>query len=520
MPTPPLHGLDLALAWRRTKLDHDGRVFVHHARECDWVEEDLDGWLNDLASDFAAGFDAQDAPICEVPKPGGSARIGRILSLRDEVAYNALVGAAYPAIYATLRPYQGEPDVAYPLAAPGVPAWTRRGVGVWSQWRQRSIQKLDAGATWMVDADIAGFYNNIDLRVLASDLRAMGVPEDVCQVLIKSLKRWSGPNGRGIPQGYTASDILAKVYLHAIDVALQRAGFDSLRYVDDFRIFSPSRQDARRALLLLTEKLEERTLTLQSSKTLVQSADRARVGIEGVTQTIQAVQRRLAQDTLLAYGEEASYATATALRRLAERHPDSPPPEVLEQTFRESFTAGGGGFDKTLLHYLLTRLGTTRSRVAVPYCLALLLDRPEETEAVLQYFGDIGVTDEDRNAILSYMESRDVIYDYQLYLLVAWFVRHGDFPARLVALCRQWIADQNRTPWLRSYAMLVLGEAGDAADLESIQSRYAVARSDVERAEIVGAMRRMEPSRRNAFYARISGDADIIARAIRVARQG
>ena len=77
MPSP----LDLALAWRRTKADlQANRVFVRMPYEIELVEENLDGWLNQLDQKISAGYHPSSAPIADVPKGNGAVRPAAILS--------------------------------------------------------------------------------------------------------------------------------------------------------------------------------------------------------------------------------------------------------------------------------------------------------------------------------------------------------------------------------------------------------------------------------------------------------
>src|SRR5205814_4488384 len=160
-----------------------------------------------------------------------------VLDLADEVVFNALIGHFLPHIWQAIRWSQGDPDIAYQLKPPvSNPAWISSGFRVWREWRQRSLDKLKKGIQFVVFADIAGFYENIDLPRLRSDLAALGVDQTLLdEVLMPSLNRWSHPRGKGIPQGYSASDILAKIYIAPVDRGLRNAGFTHLRYVDDMR---------------------------------------------------------------------------------------------------------------------------------------------------------------------------------------------------------------------------------------------------------------------------------------------
>lgn len=383
------------------------------------------------------------------------------------------------------------------------------------------MAKLRRGIRYVVFADIAGFYDNIDLALLYSDLNALGADQDLLSVLRTCLDRWSKPRGRGIPQGYSASDILAKVYMGPVDLGLRNSGFKHVRYVDDIRIFCRSNLEAKKALLRLTDLLRNRGLILQTAKTDILTVDKARTEIDGIGPLIESIQAELQAELKEVYGSASSYATVDDLDRALKSRPDAPPPEVLERAFDEHFSVRSGGqFNQTLLHYLLTRLGKVKSRVAVNFCLAVLGRRPEETEHVLRYLGDVGLTTEERDEILRYAGSSEAIYDYQLYQIVRWFFERDDVPQKLVSLCRVWATDRNRQNWLRSYSLAVLGKAGDPADLEMIEQGYSSATSEVEKAEIVMALVRMEIGRRNAFYKRVSPDGQLVKWAVEEALRG
>ncbi|MBM3790997.1 MAG: hypothetical protein FJW35_11710 [Acidobacteria bacterium] len=266
MPTPFSERLDLSLAWRRTRLDHPDRCFVDHPFLFQWIESDLSGWQSDLARKIDAGYTPHDAVTCYIPKSGSMVRPGAILDLEDEVVFNAILGSFYPQLLETLGWSQGDPDIAYQLATNSTaPSWVKSDFRVWAAWRDKSCDKLNAGSLFVLFTDIAGFYDNVDLGILHSDLNALSVDPDLLSILMRCLNRWSRPRGRGIPQGYSASDLLAKLYLNPVDQGLKNSGFSHLRYVDDIRVFCSSKLEAKRALLRVTDLLRQRGLIPQSN---------------------------------------------------------------------------------------------------------------------------------------------------------------------------------------------------------------------------------------------------------------
>ena len=131
------------------------------------------------------------------------------------------------------------------------------------KFEEKSLAALKNDVSDVLFTDISGFYENIDLQHLANTLRQAGVDTELLSLLSNCLNRWSHPRAKGISQGYSSSDILAKIYLNTVDRRLSTSGFTHLRYNDDFRIFCSSALAAREALLELNILLHNRGLNPQ-----------------------------------------------------------------------------------------------------------------------------------------------------------------------------------------------------------------------------------------------------------------
>ena len=246
----PVSIADLRLALGRVRRDHiDQRVFVNNPIERALVQLCEAEWLASLRKALADGsYTAIPSTICDVPKGRGGVRPGTILSLADQVVYTACIGKCVRPLLPMLRYGKKSKDCAYQLADIKGVKWLKLRFGCWEDFRSRSLNALDTGANAVVSTDITAFYDNIALNVLASDLRDAAVPEALVKLISECLNRWSMIKGRGIPQGLSASDFLAKVYLARVDQALADLGYSHLRYVDDIRIFCSDRGEAKRAL--------------------------------------------------------------------------------------------------------------------------------------------------------------------------------------------------------------------------------------------------------------------------------
>lgn len=197
-----------------------------------------------------------------LPKSGGGRRPLGIPTVRDRVVQQAILQVLSPIFEAKFsRRSHG--------FRPG------RGCASALQVVDRAVQ---AGYTWVVDADIQAFFDSVDhdrlldavheevtdgslLRLLRSILTA-GVVEPGTTAVV--------PSELGTPQGGPVSPLLANIYLHALDVKLEAAGYGLVRYADDFVIFARSEAEAVSALELSRQVLEDDLgLVLHPSKTRV-----------------------------------------------------------------------------------------------------------------------------------------------------------------------------------------------------------------------------------------------------------
>lgn len=91
------------------------------------------------------------------------------------------------------------------------------------------VRRTWNGAVWLIDVDVAGFFDNIDHGILI-DLLARRIDDDRFLRLVKGMLaagyvedwRWH-PTHSGSPQGGVISPLLANVYLHELDGFVERA---------------------------------------------------------------------------------------------------------------------------------------------------------------------------------------------------------------------------------------------------------------------------------------------------------
>ena len=143
----------------------------------------------------------------------------------------------------------------------------------------RQVQQLlNTGHTWVVDADIRKYFDTIPHDQLMAEIEkkiADGRILDLLRAYLEAgildgMEEWTPE--LGTPQGAVISPLLANIYLHSVDLAMTAAGFEMVRYADDFVIMCRSETEAKRALHMVGELIEARGLSLHPEKTRIVDA--------------------------------------------------------------------------------------------------------------------------------------------------------------------------------------------------------------------------------------------------------
>lgn len=513
--------LDLALAWKRVEADVSGhRTFFEHPFQLELIKEDLERWLDSLRQRVAGGYQPGPCGFARVPKPHGGIRPGANLDLADQVVYAALLQHLRSHIGSALGWSRPEKDYAHVLHDdPSSTAWFQKRFQRWKAFDRDSLALIDKGLDVVITADIAGYYELVDFPILLSDLRAAGAPPDALDVLMKCLNRWARVPGRGIPQGFSTSDILGKLYLNAVDRALADRGVVHVRWVDDFRIFCERETDARRVLADFVGLLGARGLVVQSAKTRIRPGAEARVRFHQVHAVLEPIREQF-YARLVAVGLiEGPSASAAFIDELLSNVEADAPVEVLRDAFDAYFVKSEHEFNKTLLRFLLRRLGSAKDPHALDTAMSFLHKFPEETETVLTYASDVSAVERAESEWMRLVGEHLVAYEYQEHQVMRWRLAEDVPPSDdYLRWVRSIAFDGGVVAATRSYARATLARWGSSADLDRLQSAYPNAQSDLERAEIVRSLGRMERGKRNAFLARVGSDGDLTAVAARITR--
>ena len=423
------------LAWRRL-------INSVHRETADNLDREafrlsVDENLRSIAERVANGeYEPSRCAKIYIPKSNFTLRTRPVLTVSDAVVYQAIANIIAEQARADLSILSNQFVFAHLPTPPGYDYAILRWWDQDPRFKNRYCDILRHGNDWVVKADIASFYDSVDHELLRQLIEERWLQDDlILDLLCRCLRTWTGDGaghtfGRGVPQGYDASDFLASLFLYPIDQEMIGKGYEYVRYVDDIRILASTKDKANRGLIDLDLALKNAALILQARKTSL-------LKIEDIEKEC-----------------DNSWAELSYIARL----PGEDREEELHRVFVSSLRRYRKGLDKQVesdLVFALNRMKEPHEDVR-DEVLRLLGDMPWRSESLTRYLvrhfkGDpIAI-----KGLRDFVETHTV-YGWALADALYVLARISD-PDACRDICKEWVLD-TRLPWYqRTIAVDLLG---------------------------------------------------------------
>lgn len=139
-----------------------------------------------------------------------------------------------------------------------------------------SQSTIQAGKRWVVDCDLASFFDCVNHDLLMVKLKARINDPILLRLINRFLKagvQIEGVNMKsteGVPQGGPLSPVLSNIMLNELDWELENRGHQFVRYADDFMVFAKSLKAGERILKSLQHFIERKLrLKVNANKSAV-----------------------------------------------------------------------------------------------------------------------------------------------------------------------------------------------------------------------------------------------------------
>jgi RNA-directed DNA polymerase len=252
------HRSNLWSAWSKTARNQ-GAPGVDHIT-IEQYERDVEANLRRLAEQLRAGiYQPKAIRRTHIPKPDGTKRPLGIPTVQDRIVQGALRQVIEPIFEKQFAPH------SYGF---------RPGKGCKDALR-RVEKLLKEGYRYVVDADLKSYFDTIphdrlmaEVRKSVADGRVLKLIESFLTArIMEGLEQWTP--AAGAPQGAVLSPLLSNIYLNPLDHQMAAAGYQMVRYADDFVILCQTKEQAESALEAVKAWTAQAGLTLHPHKTRI-----------------------------------------------------------------------------------------------------------------------------------------------------------------------------------------------------------------------------------------------------------
>ncbi len=463
--------LNIERAIKRVKLDIKDDWFQDPLKYEDILSADYVRNKLERIVETNGDYKPRKALHFDIPKPGFTIRYSSETDIVDRVIYQAIVDLIADdldkrhsgRIYSHRINRERENEKYF----------FRYAVEEWKKFIVDTSLELSSNNNVLLLTDLTNFYENIAIKDL-KDVLDLFTPSDsneveykACTELLKViLENWSERNTkRGIPQNRDASSFIANIFLHPVDDAMQKAGYNYFRYMDDIRIVCKTKFEAKKALKHLILELRKKGLNVNSKKTQILDYDNVNERTE-IEKNLKSSDRNIEQIEAFLKSKNARDVQIaipmlrTKVLSLIENN------NTLDREFRycinrlERIARNTRLADKIDFNPITKRI------------LKELVDQPWSTDTFARYLNSVKLLDEDFLVIKDLLlDKTKNIYEWQSFYLWCLLTRNDYKDDALIKTARSNVELMNDIPTTAA-SCLYLGASGDPNDKKFIAENF------------------------------------------------
>lgn len=373
------------------------------------------------------------------------------------------------------------------------------GTQAWKNFDLKSRDLYEKGFHFVVNTDISGYFENIDLNELRNKLiNHIGPSDSESRVIIDSLLTnflypWS--SGRrynfGLPQGPNASTFLGEIYLDNVDGEMEEEkGY--IRYVDDIRIFCKTEIEAKKALIKIIKSLRKYKLNINAKKTRILKNSEIDLKLfDSKAQILDSIEAALMS------------------KKLSNIYTVIP---LLNDLFYKSFSEDDI-FAKRHIAFSIFRLSILKNSdidiVFKPIIKQLLLqfeNKPSHARVFCSFLAMFKNDDGIMKYLIDFLFSKRNIYEWQeIHILRALLEMNFKISKDIKKKFFKYLKDKNKHWAVRSLYGLLIGKFGTNTDRELLIDELTNSDVDEFKKNIILAVQELGAASRSDFYQQMNG---------------
>lgn len=212
------------------------------------------------------------------PKTSGLQRPISFLSIEDQIVLQAIANIFTRKIRQKRAPLEGKSVFSNLLLSKGAIFTTKDWTVGCGALRSKLRASFKYGNRWIAAFDLSAFFDTISHDLLLKVIAPRGGSQGLTEFCNRCFRVWSSASSssqfsHGIPQGPTASYLLAETVMLSIDQQIAERGSYS-RYVDDILLMANDELNLRRTIVVLDKLCRDLGLIPRADKTKIRKLNR------------------------------------------------------------------------------------------------------------------------------------------------------------------------------------------------------------------------------------------------------